>query len=312
MTTPTRAEVGHGIKEAIVVVHRADQTATLLETQSLEIVGNAPTGVGPGEALVAHGRTLFVSNAGTADKPGNTVSVIDVPTAKVTRTVDLGVNGRPNGLALAADGSLFVTTEASKSVVKLAAKDQSIESVYRTDQDGTHMVVLSPDGKRAYTSNRGSGSITAIDLATGKATSVPAGNGAEGIDVTPDGKELWVALRGEDKVKVFDAATLALLATVPTGKMPARLRVTPDGKGVLVICSGSNDLRLYVRATRAAAGEVALGSSPEGLMLAPGDEIAFIVLPQVDQVALVDVVRKELLGSLSAGKGPQGLAWARW
>jgi YVTN family beta-propeller protein len=301
-----------GVKEAIVVVHSADQTATLIETQFLEVVGNAPTGLGPREAVVANGRILFVTNEGTPDKPGNTLTVIDVPTAKVLRTVDLGANKQPHGMALAADGSLFVTTEATKSLLKLAAKDQSIEKVYRTDQDGTHMVVLSPDGKRAYTSNRGSGSITAIDLANGKVTSVPAGNGAEGIDVTPDGKELWVAMRGEEKVKVFDAATLALLATVPSGKMPVRVKVTPDGKWVLVACNESNDLRLYDRALRTPAGTIALGAAPEGLLIAPGDEIAFVTLPKADQVALVDIVRKELLGSVSAGKEPQGLAWARW
>jgi len=301
-----------GVKEAIVVVHGADQTATMLETQFLEVVGNAPTGIGPHEALVAKGRTLFVANHGTSDKPGNTLSVIDVPTAKVLRTVDLGANGRPHGLALGTDGSLYVTTEGSKSLLKLSPKDQAIEKVYRTDQEGTHMVVLSPDGKRAYTSNRGSNSITAIDLATGKVTSVTAGNGAEGIDVTPDGKEIWVAMRGENTLKVFDAATLALLASVPTGKVPMRVKVTPDGKWVLVTCNESNDLRLYDRTLRTPSGEVALGGAPVGLLLAPGDEIAFIVLPQADMVALVDIVRKELIGSLSAGHEPQGLAWARW
>lgn len=302
-----------GVKEVLILLHKSDHTATLLETQFLEVVGTLPTGLGPHEGLVSKdGRTLYVANYGTADRPGNSLTVIDIPSAKVLRTVDLGEHRRPHGLALAADGSIYVTSEESKSLLKLAAVDQAVEKVFPTGQEISHMVVLSPDGKRAYTANIGSGSVTAIDLLTGKATTAATGKGAEGIDVTPDGKEIWVAHREEGNVKVLDAETLAVLATVPTGKFPIRVKVTPDGKKVLVTCAQSNELQIFDRALRVPAGQVSLDPSPIGILIAPGGEIAFIACTQSDQVALVDINRNELLGYISAGHEPDGMAWARW
>ena len=105
------------------------------------------------------------------------------------------------------------------------------------------MVAVTPDGKRAFVANIGSGSVTAIDLAAGKSLGdIKTGDGAEGIDATPDGKHVWVTNRAADTVSVLDAGSLAVVASVPSTSFPIRAKVTPDGKHVLVTNARSGDL----------------------------------------------------------------------
>jgi len=301
-----------GLKEALVVLNKSDHTAALIETEFFEVVRTIPTGIGPHEGAVSpDGKTLYVSNYGAA-APGDTLTEIDLPAGTVRRTVNLGANRRPHGLAVGPDGSIWVTTEESRSVLRLSPKELKVEKVYQTAQDGTHMIVLSPDGKRAFTANIGSGTVTAIDTATGATQSAVTGKGAEGIDITPDGKEVWVAHRDESDVAILDAVTLKILARLKTGARPIRVKVTPDGKRVLVTCSQSNELRIFDRTTRLEAGNIRLDGAPIGILIAPGGKLAFIANTQADQVSIVDLERLELLGSFYAGREPDGMVWAKW
>src|SRR4029077_14881260 len=67
-------------------------------------------GVSPYElALAADGRRLYVSNWGD-----NSVSVVDVASQKVIKTIPVGFN--PNDMVLAADGRLFVACSNENTV----------------------------------------------------------------------------------------------------------------------------------------------------------------------------------------------------
>jgi DNA-binding beta-propeller fold protein YncE len=307
-TPPSRA----GVSQLLVVLNKSDHTASLVEVGGFEVLRSVPTGVGPHEGAVSRdGRTLYVSNYG-GSAPGNTLSVIDLPAGVVKKVVDLGEHTRPHGVAVGPDGSIWVTAEGSKSVLRLSASDYSIRKVYATGQEVTHMIVLSPDGKRAFTANIGSGGVSAIDVESGTVTSVPTGAGAEGIDVSPDGREVWVAHRDEDQVTVLDAATLMPKGRIPTCRFPIRVKITPDGGRALVSCNRSNELLVLDRVLRQELGRVALEPGPIGIQVAPGGEIAVVASTQADRISLVDVEEMDLLGSFEAGREPDGLAWATW
>jgi hyaluronoglucosaminidase len=54
--------------------------------------------------------------------------------------------------------------------------------------------VVTPDGRTLYVTNSADGTVTPIDVATGKAGEViQVGTGPEGLAVTPDGRTLYVA-----------------------------------------------------------------------------------------------------------------------
>jgi len=81
----------------VVVANMGDNTATLIDVATKRVVATLPTGNGAHEVAVSHdGRWAVVSNYGVRGAPGNTLTVIDVAAAVVTRTIDLGEFRRPH------------------------------------------------------------------------------------------------------------------------------------------------------------------------------------------------------------------------
>jgi YVTN family beta-propeller protein len=301
-----------GISAVLVVLNKSDHTAALVDPKTLEVVRLVPTGIGPHEAAVSHdGKTLYVANYGTR-RPGNTISVIDIPSGEVLRVAELGENGRPHGIAVASDGALWVTTEESQSLLRLSPQDLSIQDKYVTGENVTHMVVLTPDGSRAFTANIGSGSVSVVDVADGSVKNIQTGEGAEGIDISPDGEEVWVAHRNENNVVILDARTLEKKETVATGEFPIRVRMTPDGERVLVSCAVSNELVVYDRGSRKESNRVSLEETPIGILVTPDGTRAFVANTQTDKVSVIDLKEMKVVGSIAPGREPDGLAWAAW
>ena len=126
------------------------------------------------------------------------------------------------------------------------------------------MVVVSGDARRAYVTNIGSGTTTAIDLVTGrKLRDVPTGAGSEALALTPDGRELWVAARADGQIAVVDTTTLEVKARLPAPGIPIRIAMTPDGRTALVTCAGTAELVAFDVATRVRKG-ARQGGCPAG------------------------------------------------
>jgi len=119
----------------------------------------------PHEAAAA-GPLVFVSNYGNAhvrssdltNDPGNTLSLVDLsrPDA-AAEAIDLGP-GRcaPHGLAVSRDQQrLYVTCEGRQEVVVVDVTTRRSLHAIPTNQAGSHMLVLSADGSRAYVTTSG-------------------------------------------------------------------------------------------------------------------------------------------------------------
>ncbi|MGH9335209.1 MAG: YncE family protein, partial [Vicinamibacteria bacterium] len=167
-------------------------------------------------------------------------------------TVELEGFTRPHGIRWLADNRhVWVTAEFETSLLKVDVETGRIVLRVDTGQDGSHMLALSPDGKRLYTANRGSDSVSVFDAWTGrKLRDLPAGPGAEGIDVSADGKEIWTGFRRSNEAGVIDLASGSLVAKLPTGRAPFRTRLTPDGRYALVSNLESSDLSVFDVAAR--------------------------------------------------------------
>src|SRR5688572_27017168 len=88
---PTAASTTAAPSGTVIVANMGDHTATLIDVASKRVVATLPTGQGAHEVAVSHdGRWAVVSNYGVRGAPGNSLTVIDVPGAVVSRTIDLG------------------------------------------------------------------------------------------------------------------------------------------------------------------------------------------------------------------------------
>jgi YVTN family beta-propeller protein len=304
----------------LVVVHRTDATLHLLDPISGARLAELPTGRAPHEVAVdGTGRIAVVSNHGTRDEAGSSLTVVDVRKAQVLRTIDLDTHRKPHGLAWLSGDVVAVTSEGTAHLVLVNVTTGEVVGAIETKQRGSHMVVATADGKRAFVTNVQSGTVSVLDVASGrKLRDIPTGRGAEGIAMTPDGKEVWVCNRAADTLSVIDTGTLEVLSTLPCPGSPLRVAIASDGASALVALPRTREIARFDVAGRTelsrrkldlgAAGE---GSVPVGLLISPDGATTWVTATGADVVAVVDTTTLEVSRLLAAGKDADGLAYAR-
>jgi YVTN family beta-propeller protein len=313
----------------LIVLNKAEATASLICRASGKTLAKLPTGAGPHEAAVSpDGRTALVSNYGPkAD--GSTLTMIDLPGRKVTRTISLGDYRAPHGLACLPDGKrALVTCEKNQALLVVDFEQDRVVQELPTNAKASHMVALAPAADRAYVANIASGSVTAFDLREGKElATIPTGVGSEGIDVSPDGKEIWVASNQGHSISIIDAAQLSVVKTLPCPGFPIRVKFTPSGKHVLVPAIESGELVIFDAAGRAELrriplkvgdGEEAPAAPPQfgdstlpiGVTISPDGAQAFVSQMRMNRVAVIDLATWAVVDTHEAGKAPDGIAFS--
>lgn len=326
------AAVAQAATGTLLVLNKSDDTVSFIDLASREVKATLPTGDGPHEVAVSDdGKTAVVANYGDSAKPGNSLSVIDVPGKKVLRTIDLGTYSRPHGIVWLHDDEVAVTVEASKALLIVGVTEGKVKHAIATDQMGSHMVAISPKHRRAFTANIGSGSTTVVDLATHKRiTDVATGRGAEGIAVAPDGSEVWVTNRDANTVSIVDPATLKITATLQPGETPIRVKFTPDGTRALISNAKSGDVAVFDTVTKKevtripmqAAGEklprdesrpltsqFGDGPVPVGILMPTPLSLAFVANTNADTITVIDLNTWKIVTRLKAGREPDGLGY---
>jgi YVTN family beta-propeller protein len=314
----------------LIVANKSDHTVDLIDPQSGTRRATLPTGRAPHEAAASpDGKLAVISNYGPRDAAGSTLTVIDVAKNEVLRTIELGDHKRPHGLGWYAADRLAVTTEESAHLLVVDPLTGTVVNEIKTSAKISHMVAVTPDGRRAFVANIGSGSVTAIDLVEGsKIKAIETGAGAEGIAVTPDGKQLWISNRAADTLTVLSTENLEPIVQIPCKGFPIRVAVTPDGERVLVSCARSGEIAVFdaasfeelIRrkldlskvteaATRLFGDRFGESPVPIGLVVAPDGRRAWVAATQSDVVVVFDPATLDVIDLIQAGKEPDGMAY---
>ena len=310
----------------VIVANMGDNTATLLDVASKRVVATLPTGNGAHEVAVSHdGRWAVVSNYGVRGAPGNTLTVIDVPAATVARTIDLGDFKRPHGSVFLPGDSVFVvTSEMSKAVVLVDFAQGSVIGSIPTNHPASHMLAMTADARRIYTSNVADGTVSELDVPGRKflreITVAPA---VEGIAVTPSGDQVWVGSNQAKTVTIVAPGGGSATQTISGFGMPYRLAVTPDSRSVVITDPPNAVVRIVDRATRkdraivkipadgvTPAAEFPGSPSPEGVILSRDGRTAFVALQGSSRVAIIDIATATVTGYMPTGAGPDGIAYS--
>ena len=119
----------------------------------------------------------------------------------------------------------------------LGASAALAANVYRSP----YAVVLSPDGKRAYVSDRTAGAVVVLDTAKGQKTAEwPVGNEPAGMAVAADGKTLYVALAKANAVAVVATANGKVMKRVAVGARPTGVALSAK-LNRLFVCNNAED-----------------------------------------------------------------------
>jgi DNA-binding beta-propeller fold protein YncE len=313
----------------LVVANKAEDTLSLIDLESGEVRATLPTGVGPHEVAVSpDGTRALVADYGR-QTPGATLTLVDIPSAEVVATIDLGEYRRPHGILWLDATRAVVTAEANQALLVVDVSQRAVAGAVSTGQQVSHMVALTPAGDRAFVANIGSGSVTAVNLeAMEKIADVATGEGAEGVTVAAGGAQVWITNRAADTVTVLDARTLEPVAQLESEGFPIRAEATPDGSRVLVTNARAGDLAVFD--TReltlerrvplpVAGGDVegrlfggAFGDSsvPIGVVVDPTGTRAWIAHAHGDVISELDLESWQVRRHLRAGKEPDGMAYS--
>lgn len=295
----------------LLVVNKSGHSLSILDPASGEERARVPTGRSPHEVAVgADGGRAYVTDYGSGDRPGNTVTVVDLRRAEPADTFALGRRTRPHGIETAADGSLWVTTEGSRPVLHLDPESGEILHAVETGQEVTHMVALAGGGDRVYASSIGSGTVTAIDAARGRVLAhLRTGAGAEGMDVAPDGRRVYVTNREAGTLSEIRVDRNEVTRTLEVGRFPIRVAVLPGGEELLVSDARANEVVRVDVSGWEVTDRIPVGSAPVGIQLGPEGRRAFVANTRDDRISVLDVEEGRVTGHLTAGEEPDGMAW---
>ena len=189
----------------LLVANKSEASVSLFRTPGYRLLATLPTGEGPHEVAVSpDGRQALVSDYGTRNNPGRSLTLVDVVAARVITRIDLVRGARPHGVEWLDNRMAVVTAEGIKSLLVVDTNRRSVTATIAVDQDIGHMVAASGNLEKAFVANIGSGTATAVDLAgRRKLTDLEAGKGSEGIALAGGESELWVTNRAADTISVF-------------------------------------------------------------------------------------------------------------
>ncbi len=315
----------------LVVLNKAEASASIIDRDSGEEITRIETGDGPHEVAVSpDGRTAVVADYGR-QSPGNTLSVIDLVDKKRTGVIRLGDNARPHGIVFTPDGKrVVVTTEGSRRILMVDIEGMEVVKSLNTRANGSHMVAITPDARFAFVANIGSGSCTVFNLEDDEyVREVKTGGGAEGIAVRPDSSEVWVSNRAANTISVIETRTFTVTETLTCGEFPLRVQFTPDGKRALVSCAQSGEVAVFDVESKKQIKRIKMdlkamdpegrlfgdrfgdSSVPVGILIPPDGTHAYIANTQADVIAVIDLESLEVVGSIVAGREPDGMAWSK-
>jgi YVTN family beta-propeller protein len=316
-------ETPHG---TIVASNMRDNTATVIDASSARVLATLPTGEAPHEVAATHdGNWAVVSNYGTRERPGNSITVIDLTHLAVARTIDLGEYRRPHGMAFfPGDTLLAVTSEVSRAVLLVDFRSGRVVGTVPTSARASHMLAMSSAGDELFTTNVADGSISRLDIGQ-KATRlvIPVAKQVEGIAITPDGKRVWVGSNAEGIVVVVDVEKGQPIDTLSGFGIPYRLAVSRDGATAIVTDPARGEVRVFDAVARrqrllisiprrdiVPTAEVPGSPSPEGVTTSPDGRWAFVTLQGRNLVAMIDLESGNIAAYAPTGTWSDGIAFS--
>jgi DNA-binding beta-propeller fold protein YncE len=234
----------------LVVANKTGDSVSFIDLDSGREAARVSVGRAPHELAVSpDGRTILVGEYGPENDHGRTVAILDLASATVLGRIDVGPDSRPHSIAFLPGGDRAIVTLQNSD--KLAIVDLASRTVSRTISTGgreSHMVRLSPDGRRAFVTSRlEEGTLSILDLEGDASTRViETGAGAEGLAVTPDGREVWVLDREAGTISIVDTTRGVVVDRIPSRMQSNRIAISAAGEAILTNGTSGESLVQYV------------------------------------------------------------------
>lgn len=246
--------------------------------------------------------------------PGHVIAIVDLPSKKMTGTIDVSPYIAPHGLQVDAKGTLYATCDLSRKFLVIDPKSRIVTAAIDTEGTG-HWIAVLPDGSKAYVANKNDRMfVSVIDIKARKMTGkVDMPNGTQGITVSPDGKRVLAVDYKDPKFFVIDTATDKIVDTVAVEKNqtgPFRVKYSPDGSK-LVTCDSQAGLANIISTADLHGKQTVLtvGKTPFGIAFSADSKTALVSNHGDGTISVIDLPSAKVVKTFKAGTGIETLAY---
>ncbi|HZP17759.1 MAG TPA: hypothetical protein VFB00_07335 [Terriglobales bacterium] len=317
MMMPAVSHAGEG--PLLLVANKGDHTLGIIDPAAgKQIATVAEEGVtGHEVAASPDGRLAYVpiygnSGVGKPGTDGSNLVVIDIAGGKIAGKVDFGHGVRPHSAVFGPrDGLLYVTTELDRTVTVIDPRSWKIAGTIPTGQNESHMLAITPDGKRGYTANVGPGTVSVLDMEERKTIAViPVAGQVQRISVSVDGRMAFTSDQTKPRLAVIDTGTNKVKTWVSLPAVGYGTAPTGDGHWLLVAMPGANQVAVVDLASMKVAQTVDVPAAPQEIVLRPDGQVAYVSCDASHKVAAIRTGDWKVEKLIEAGAGADGLAWA--
>ena len=308
----------------LYIVNKRSSSITVFDLYQGKEITEIPIEVEPHDPTTLTDQSkVVVTNYGTPEVLGKTITVINTKTNTIEKTIELEGSIAPHGIvAFPNSNKVGVVTDIGNNLLVVDVAKGIVEKNIKTQQVVSHLLVLDPKKPLAYVSNINSGSVSVLDLDQDKVIKIiPCGFKTEGIDITPDGSELWVTNNKENTISVINTTSYQITNTLPSGKESLRLKFSIDGKHCLVTNATDGTISVYDQHTKKQIKTIQLHGKanlvekilyhtprPVGILIHPNGLYAFVANSNANKIEVIDMKTFTLVSNIGTAKIPDGLA----
>lgn len=291
---------------AIYCTNVAGASVTVLDRRTRRVTGVVPVGEAPrGIALDALANRAYV-----ALSREDQLEVLDVAANTSAGRIRLTPGDGPEEVAFAADGTLVVVNERSRTVSFVDPQARTELGRVPVGEAPTDLLV-DRSGRFAYVANLGSGSVTAIDLANRTVfATIPTDPEPLQLALSRDGSRLYVVHRGSAYLTVLELPSLVPQPAAYLGLGAATIRV--DARSDLIYVSRGEERRIavYDPVALQPVDHFDVPGAVSYMAIDDAEDALLLLMPDRRAIAVVDLTSRRLLGEVPVGARPYTLALA--
>jgi|TARA_B110000305_G_scaffold219193_1_gene259964 PQQ-dependent catabolism-associated beta-propeller protein len=257
-------------------------------------------------AMAATNRA-FVSN-----ERSDTVSVIDILTNKVIKTVQVGK--RPRGVGVSPDGNeVYVAISADNAIAVLDPVKMEVIRTFASGDDPEAFAIHS--NGNLYISNEEDAMASVYDPKTGALlATIDVGIEPEGVAVAPDGTRVAVTSESTNLVHIIGVPEHTIQNNVLVGARPRSVVFSNDSQIIYVTAEIGGEVKKIAADTGNLIKKTTLpdeNAKPKDVLLSRDGKNLYIAGGRANKIFILDAESLDHKNSIPVGKRVWGLALSR-